>query len=105
MEKEFKELKTVSKKIEFLLKSEPELAHNQNKLFMMYYFFEVGKEVINEMNVYEFFILIVDPNNKNVNFETLSRTRRRVISRLKKQGFTFEKPKPEPELVFKIVNK
>jgi hypothetical protein len=57
-----KKLKTIKEKVEKLLKNEPHLRDDDNKLISNFYFFEVGKNTINQMSAMDFLKLLSTGN-------------------------------------------
>jgi len=67
--KEFNDFKTVKDKVRFLLQTNPALRNNDMKLIATYYFHEMGKEQIDNMNAYD--LLTKMSSSKMTNFETI----------------------------------
>ena len=74
--KEFKDLKTVKDKVKFLLQTNPALRDNDMKLIATYYFHEIGKEQIDELNAYD--LLTKISSSKMTNFESIRRWRTKL---------------------------
>ena len=53
MSKTFNRLKTVKKKVEFLLLKSPHLKNDDNKLVSTYHYYEIGAEIVAEMTAKE----------------------------------------------------
>jgi hypothetical protein len=70
---EFKDFKTVKDKVRFLLQTNPALRDNDMKLIATYYFHEIGKEEIDNLNAYD--LLTKISSSKMTNFETIRRLR------------------------------
>jgi hypothetical protein len=104
MEEKFQSLKTTTEKLRYLLTSCPELATSQNKLFMTFYFYELGKNKMNEMSAYDFFLYLIDGNKNTINISSLSRIKRKVLAELKSKGFHFVQDEQNQDLLFKIKN-
>ena len=66
---QFKDFKTVKDKVRFLLETNPALRDNDMKLIATYYFHEIGKEQIDNMNAYD--LLTNMSSSKMTNFETI----------------------------------
>jgi hypothetical protein len=70
---QFKDFKTVKDKVKFLLETNPVLRDNDMKLIATYYFHEIGKEEIDNLNAYD--LLTKISSSKMTNFETIRRLR------------------------------
>jgi hypothetical protein len=73
---QFHEFKTVKDKVKFLLQTNPTLRDNDMKLIATYYFHEIGKEEIDNLNAYE--LLTKISSSKMTNFETIRRWRTKL---------------------------
>lgn len=71
--KKFHDFKTVKDKVRFLLQTNPVLRDNDMKLIATYYFHEIGKEEIDNMNAYD--LLTKISSSKMTNFESIRRLR------------------------------
>ena len=71
--KQFHDFKTVKDKVKFLLETNPVLRDNDMKLIATYYFHEIGKEEIDNLNAYD--LLTKISSSKMTNFETIRRLR------------------------------
>lgn len=71
--KHFNDYKTVKDKVRFLLQTNPALRNNDMKLIATYYFHEIGKEEIDNLNAYD--LLNKISSSKMTNFETIRRLR------------------------------
>jgi hypothetical protein len=71
--KQFQDFKTVKDKVRFLLQTNPALRDNDMKLIATYYFHEIGKEQIDNMNAYD--LLTKISSSKMTNFESIRRLR------------------------------
>lgn len=67
--KQFQDFKTVKDKVRFLLQTNPSLRNSDMKLIATYYFNELGKEQIDNMNAYD--LLTKISSTKITNFETI----------------------------------
>ena len=103
MEAKFKDFDSVIKRVEFLLKQNPDLAYNSDKLIHTYLYNEIGAEVVNEMSGYDLFLRLVSKYEPLTKIETISRAKRMVVAKLKLQGLLQEKPEPQ-KTIFKIKN-
>jgi len=74
--KQFKDFKSVKDKVRFLLQTNPALRDNDMKLIATYYFHEIGKEEIDNLNAYE--LLTKISSSKMTNFETIRRLRMQI---------------------------
>ncbi len=70
---QFQDFKTVKDKVKFLLETNPVLRDNDMKLIATYYFHEIGKEEIDNLNAYD--LLTKISSSKMTNFETIRRLR------------------------------
>lgn len=70
---QFQHFKTVKDKVKFLLETNPALRDNDMKLIATYYFHEIGKEEIDNLNAYD--LLTKISSSKMTNFETIRRLR------------------------------
>ena len=70
---QFQDFKTVKDKVKFLLETNPFLRDNDMKLIATYYFHEIGKEEIDNLNAYD--LLTKISSSKMTNFETIRRLR------------------------------
>ena len=70
---QFQDFKTVKDKVKFLLETNPALRDNDMKLIATYYFHEIGKEEIDNLNAYD--LLTKISSSKMTNFETIRRLR------------------------------
>lgn len=104
MEAEFKNLKTVRERVAFLIKKNPELTYDSDKLIHTYLYNEIGAEVVNDMSGYDLFLRFVSRYEPLTKIETISRAKRIVIEKLKKEGLYLEKSNEPPKTLFKIVN-
>lgn len=103
MEAKFKDFDSVIKRVEFLLKQNPDLAYNSDKLIHTYLYNEIGAEVVNEMSGYDLFLRLVNKYEPLTKIETISRAKRMVVAKLKLQGLLQEKPELQ-KTIFKIKN-
>lgn len=103
MEAKFKDFDSVIKRVEFLLKQNPDLAYNSDKLIHTYLYNEIGAEVVNEMSGYDLFLRLVSKYEPLTKIETISRAKRMVVAKLKLQGLLQEKPEPQ-KTIFTIKN-
>lgn len=71
--KQFHDFKTVKDKVHYLLQLNPVLRDNDMKLIATYYFHEIGKEEIDNLNAYD--LLTKISSSKMTNFETIRRIR------------------------------
>jgi hypothetical protein len=71
--KQFQDFKTVKDKVRFLLETNPALRNNDMKLIATYYFHEIGKEEIDQLNAYD--LLTKISSSKITNFESIRRLR------------------------------
>lgn len=71
--KQFQDFKTVKDKVNYLLTTNPALRDNDMKLIATYYFHEIGKEEIDNLNAYD--LLTKISSSKITNFETIRRLR------------------------------
>jgi hypothetical protein len=104
MEAEFKNLKKVTEKVAFLIKQNPDLANDGDKLVFTYLYREIGSEKVNDISGYDLFLCLVSKYEPLTKIETISRARRIVVSRLKKQGLIIEKTQEPQKTLFKIKN-
>jgi hypothetical protein len=101
---EFKELKTVIEKVAFLIKQDPELAYNNDKLVFTYLYREIGSEKVNDITGYDLFLCFVSKYEPLTKIETISRARRKFVAKLKKEGSFIEKSQEPQKTLFKIKN-
>lgn len=104
MEEQFQQLKTVTEKLKLLLRSFPDLAFDDDKLFMTFYFYQLGKDNMNTMSAYDFFTYLIDDSRNKVKIETLSRIKRKVLSDLKVEGYEHKPIEKNDDLLFQIKN-
>jgi hypothetical protein len=76
MKQQFQDFKTVKDKVRFLLQTNPALRDNDMKLIATYYFHEIGKEEIDNLNAYD--LLTKISSSKMTNFETIRRLRMQI---------------------------
>jgi hypothetical protein len=75
-QKQFHDFTTVKDRVRFLLQTNPSLRDNDMKLIANYYFHEIGKDDIHNLNAYE--LLAKISNAKTTNFETIRRWRTKL---------------------------
>lgn len=102
MEAEFKQLKTTYAKVKFLLEQMPELRFDSDKTIFTYYFYELGKDKINDMSGYDVFMYFNSKfTDKTAKIDTISRARRRVLQYTPSLK---EKEQTPKKTLFKIKN-
>jgi hypothetical protein len=104
MEAKFENLKTVRERVLFLINQNPDLAYDSDKLIHTYLYNEIGAEKVNDISGYDLFLCLVSKYQPLTKIETISRARRIVIAKLKKQGLFVEKSKEPQKTLFKIKN-
>jgi hypothetical protein len=101
MEVEFKKLKSTYAKVKFLLEQVPELSTDNDRLIFTFYFYELGKDKINEMSGYDVFTYFNSKfAEKTAKMETISRAKRFVLQR----NPSLKKDKPQIKTLFKVKN-
>lgn len=101
MEVEFKKLKNTYAKVKFLLERIPELCNDKDRLIFTFYFYEIGKDKINEMSGYDVFTYFNSKfKDKTSKIETISRASRLVLQR----NPELKKPLEQIKTIFKIKN-
>ena len=103
MEATFKQLDSIVKRIEFLIKQNPDLAYDSDKLILTYLYNEIGAEVVNEMSGYDLFLRLVNKYEPLTRIESISRAKRRVVAKMKAEGL-IEDVQEKPKTIFKIKN-
>ena len=73
---QFNDFKTVKDKVRFLLETNSALRDNDMKLIATYYFHEIGKDEIDNLNAYD--LLTKISSSKITNFETIRRLRMQI---------------------------
>jgi hypothetical protein len=82
MEVEFKQLKSVYEKVKFLLNKDPNLIHDSDRTIFTFYFYELGKEKVNEMSGYDVFAYFNSKfTEKSAKIDSISRARRLVLQK------------------------
>lgn len=101
MEVEFKKLENTYQKVKYLLEEKPELSTDNDRLIFTFYFYELGKDKINEMSGYDVFTYFNSKfTEKTAKIETISRTKRLVLQR----NPELKKDKAEIKTLFKVKN-
>jgi hypothetical protein len=103
MEATFKQLDSIVKRIEFLIKQNPDLAYDTDKLILTYLYNEIGAEAVNEMSGYDLFLRLVNKYEPLTRIESISRAKRGVVAKLKDEGL-LEHKQEKPKTIFKIKN-
>jgi hypothetical protein len=99
--KEFKDLKTVKDKVQFLLQTNPALRDNDMKLIATYYFHEIGKEEIDKLNAYD--LLTKISTSKMTNFESIRRLRMQLQQHNEDlRGLEYKNRKKRIDPTFKV---
>lgn len=93
---EFKDLKTTFAKVKFLLETNPSLRNNNMRLVSSFFFHEVGKEAVENMDALDLLALI--QNNKVTSFHTIERTRRKVQIKHPELSAVFESQIKKPSI-------
>lgn len=104
MEAQFKQLKTIRERVAFLIQKNPDLAYDSDKLIHTYLYNEIGAEVVNEMSGYDLFLRLVNKYEPLTKIETISRAKRIVVEKMKKDGLFVEKSNEPQKTLFKIIN-
>ena len=101
MEVEFKKLESTYAKVKFLLEKVPELCYDTDRLIFTFYFYELGKDKINEMSGYDVFTYFNSKfKDKTAKINTISRMSRLVLQR----NPELKKPIEQTKTIFKIKN-
>jgi hypothetical protein len=101
MEVEFKKLKSTYAKVKFLLEQVPELSTNNDRLIFTFYFYELGKDKINEFSGYDVFTYFNSKfTDRTTRIETISRAKRLVLQR----NPSLKIAKTEIKTLFKVKN-
>ena len=103
MEAKFKDLDSVVKRVDFLIKQNPDLAYDSDKLIHTYLYNEISAEEVNKITGYDLFLRLVSKYEPLTKIETISRAKRKVVARLKANGLLQEKQE-KPKTIFKIKN-
>lgn len=104
MATEFKDLKSVRQRVLFLINQNPDLAYNSDRLIHTYLYNEIGAEKVNDISGYDLFLCLVSKYEPLTKIETISRAKRIVVARLKKEGLLIEENQEAKKTLFKIKN-
>ena len=104
MEVTFKDLKNIRQRVLFLIKQNPDLAYDSDRLIHTYLYNEIGAEKVNEISGYDLFLCLVSKYQPLTKIESISRARRSILAKLKREGLFTEKSKEQPKTLFKIKN-
>ena len=100
----FNEMKNIKDKIEYLLETKPHLRDCDSKLIATLYYFEIGKNKLDDLTGFDVLNLIAE--NKLTNSGSVIRVRRKLqVDNPDLRGLSYKKRHNESEHIRKNINK